>query len=124
MVPYDRGGAATAWVSETADRADTAAPVLGMLTVPTFELAAVPVISSHLVDDAQIDIVNWMVDSVGVIVRGRRGHRVCGRNRRRAAEGRFVLPCRGRRGRNADVGQRPLPPANRPRSPASQPMMC
>ncbi|TFF20557.1 phage major capsid protein [Jiella endophytica] len=62
--PFAISGAESGWVSETADRDQTAAPQLAELTFPTMELYAMPAATAALLDDAAVDIDRWIGEEV------------------------------------------------------------
>ena len=57
-------GAAAAWAAETGARAETTAPTLSLLDFPAAELYAMPAATQALLDDAFIDIDEWLADEV------------------------------------------------------------
>jgi HK97 family phage major capsid protein len=62
--PISRGGAASGWVSETAARPETDSPTLDLLDFPTAELYAMPAATTQLLDDAMVDIDQWLAEEV------------------------------------------------------------
>jgi HK97 family phage major capsid protein len=62
--PVSRGGAASGWVTETAARPETTAPSLDLIDFPTAELYAMPAATSQLLDDAMVDIDQWLAEEV------------------------------------------------------------
>ena len=60
--PTSLGGAASGWVGETASRPETTAPTLASVDFPTAELYAMPAASQALLDDAVVDIEQWLAD--------------------------------------------------------------
>lgn len=64
--PFATGGAVTGWVGETAARPETDAPVLAELQFPTVELYAMPAASSALLDDAVVNIDDWLAEEVRI----------------------------------------------------------
>jgi HK97 family phage major capsid protein len=62
--PFAITDAATGWVAETAARPETNAPTLAELAFPTMELYAMPAATSALLDDAAVDIDEWIADEV------------------------------------------------------------
>ncbi|GAB4525459.1 MAG: phage major capsid protein [Amphiplicatus sp.] len=62
--PVSLGGAAAGWVGETAARPETTAPTLSSVDFPTMELYAMPAASQALLDDAVVDIEQWLADEV------------------------------------------------------------
>lgn len=57
-------GAASGWVSETAARPQTNSPTLVELAFPAMELYAMPAATQTLLDDAIVDIDQWIADEV------------------------------------------------------------
>ncbi len=62
--PVSLGGAAAGWVGETAGRIQTQAPTISAIDFPTQELYALPAASQTLLDDAVVDIEQWLADEV------------------------------------------------------------
>ena len=62
--PFAITGAATGWVGETAARPETAAPTLAELQFPTMELYAMPAATQSLLDDAAVNLDQWLADEV------------------------------------------------------------
>jgi HK97 family phage major capsid protein len=62
--PVSRGGAASGWVTETAARPETTSPSLDLIDFPTAELYAMPAATSQLLDDAMVDIDQWLAEEV------------------------------------------------------------
>jgi HK97 family phage major capsid protein len=62
--PFAITDAAAGWVAETAARPETNAPTLAELAFPTMELYAMPAATSALLDDAAVDIDEWIADEV------------------------------------------------------------
>jgi HK97 family phage major capsid protein len=62
--PVSRGGAATGWVSETAARPETDAPSLELIEFPAAELYAMPAATQQLLDDAMVDVEQWLAEEV------------------------------------------------------------
>ncbi|MEZ5851835.1 MAG: phage major capsid protein [Hyphomicrobiaceae bacterium] len=62
--PYSTTGLGTGWVAETAARPETTTPTLDALTFPTMELYAMPAATSALLDDAAVDIDEWIAEEV------------------------------------------------------------
>ena len=62
--PVSQGGAASGWVGETAARPQTATPTLASLDFPAMELYAMPAASQTLLDDAVVDVEQWLADEV------------------------------------------------------------
>jgi len=62
--PFAITDAATGWVAETAARPETGTPTLAELAFPTMELYAMPAATSALLDDAAVDIDQWIAEEV------------------------------------------------------------
>lgn len=62
--PFATTGTDTGWVAETAARAQTNTPVLAELQFPTMEIYAMPAASSTLLDDAIVNIDEWLAEEV------------------------------------------------------------
>lgn len=63
----DRDAAAAGWTSETGAVSDTTTPQVGKRTIYVHELYAQPKATQKLVDDAAIDIENWIAEKVASI---------------------------------------------------------
>ncbi len=61
---FSVSGPATGWVGETAARPQTASPGLAELSFPAMELYAQPAATQTLLDDAVVDIDQWIADEV------------------------------------------------------------
>lgn len=62
--PITLSGPATGWVGETATRPTTNAPTLAELSYPTTELYAMPAATTAFLDDAAVDVGQWIADEV------------------------------------------------------------
>jgi HK97 family phage major capsid protein len=62
--PFAITGAGSGWIAETAARPETTTPTLAELAFPTMELYAMPAATSALLDDAAVDIDEWIADEV------------------------------------------------------------
>jgi len=62
--PFMTSGPAVGWVAETAARAQTTSPVLDELTFPAMELYAMPAATQTLLDDAAVNIDEWLAIEV------------------------------------------------------------
>lgn len=62
--PYAISGFATGWVGETDARPETDSPKLAELAFPTVELYAMPAATQSLLDDAAVDIDQWIAEEV------------------------------------------------------------
>lgn len=60
----DTGEMAAAWVAETADREDTNTAQIGRNSIDTHEMYAQPKATQKLIDDASIDIEEWVAQRV------------------------------------------------------------
>jgi HK97 family phage major capsid protein len=57
-------GPTTGWVAETADRTATDAQTIAALSFPTAELYAMPAATAQFLDDAAVDVGQWIADEV------------------------------------------------------------
>jgi HK97 family phage major capsid protein len=64
--PFAITGAATGWVAETGTRAQTTSPTLAELAFPTMELYAMPAATQTLLEDAAVNIDEWVAEEVRV----------------------------------------------------------
>ncbi|MEM9494848.1 MAG: phage major capsid protein [Pseudomonadota bacterium] len=62
--PVSNGDGVAGWVGETGARIETASPSLSAIEFPTMELYAMPAASQTLLDDAVVDIEQWLADEV------------------------------------------------------------
>jgi HK97 family phage major capsid protein len=62
--PFVISGAGADWVGETALRPLTTSPTLAELVFPTMELCAMLAAASSLLDDAVVDIDNWLAEEI------------------------------------------------------------
>ncbi|MFN3547633.1 MAG: phage major capsid protein [Mesorhizobium sp.] len=62
--PYAVSGPATGWVGETAARPQTASPTLAELQFPTAELYAMPAATASLLEDAAVDLDQWIAAEI------------------------------------------------------------
>lgn len=62
--PFSVTGPATGWVGETAARPQTDSPVLAELSFPAMELYAMPAATATLLDDAAVNIDQWIAEEV------------------------------------------------------------
>ena len=62
--PFATSGTSTGWIGETAARPQTNTPVLAELSYPTMELYAMPAATSTLLDDAIVNIDEWLAEEV------------------------------------------------------------
>ncbi|MBX9592497.1 MAG: phage major capsid protein [Hyphomonadaceae bacterium] len=62
--PFAITGAEAGWIAEAAVRPETGTPTLAELAFPTLELYAMPAATSALLDDAAVDIEEWIAEEV------------------------------------------------------------
>ncbi|MFQ5563871.1 MAG: phage major capsid protein [Parvularculaceae bacterium] len=62
--PVSIGGGAAGWAAETGARAETTTPTLSAIDIQTMELYAMPAASQTLLDDAVVDVEQWLADEV------------------------------------------------------------
>ncbi|MBA5776361.1 phage major capsid protein [Stappia sp. F7233] len=62
--PFSISGPQTGWVGETAARPQTNGPTLAELAFPTMELYAMPAATATLLDDAAVDVDQWIAEEV------------------------------------------------------------
>ncbi|MEM9233783.1 MAG: phage major capsid protein [Pseudomonadota bacterium] len=62
--PYPTTDFGSAWVGETASRPETTTPALQALDFQTMELYAMPATTQALLDDAVVDVSQWIADEV------------------------------------------------------------
>lgn len=62
--PINMGGATAGWVSETGTRSESTSPSLKELAFPVHEMYAMPGATQTLLDDANINIEQWLADEV------------------------------------------------------------
>lgn len=62
--PFSITGAEAGWIAETAARPETDSPTLAELSFPTMELYAMPAATSALLDDAAVNIEEWIAEEV------------------------------------------------------------
>jgi HK97 family phage major capsid protein len=62
--PFSVSGAGAGWVAETGTRSTTTSPTLAELSFPTMELYAMPAATPALLDDAAVDIDQWIAEEV------------------------------------------------------------
>ncbi|MCF6199468.1 MAG: phage major capsid protein [Hyphomicrobiaceae bacterium] len=62
--PFSISGPGTGWVGENAARPETTSPALAELTFPTMELYAMPAATSTLLDDAAVNVDEWIAEEV------------------------------------------------------------
>ncbi len=64
---YSTTGPAAGWVAETAARPQSSSPLLAELAFPSAELYAMPAATQTLLDDAVVDIDQWIADEVETV---------------------------------------------------------
>ncbi|WP_425351421.1 phage major capsid protein [Kumtagia ephedrae] len=64
--PFSIGGPAVGWVAETAARTQTNSPTLDELQFPTAELYAMPAATPTLLEDAVIDLDQWIAAEIEI----------------------------------------------------------
>ena len=64
-IPEDIGIAECEWADETSARGETGTPKVGQRSINAFELVAKPKASNRLLEDAGIDIEQWLGQKVG-----------------------------------------------------------
>jgi HK97 family phage major capsid protein len=64
--PFAITGAATGWVAETGTRDQTTSPTLAELAFPTMELYAQPAATQTLLEDAAVNIDEWVAEEVRI----------------------------------------------------------
>lgn len=62
--PISIAGPNVGWVGETDVRPETASQTLAEITYPTMELYAMPAATSNFLDDAAVDVGQWIADEV------------------------------------------------------------
>src|SRR6185503_3096107 len=62
--PFMTTGPATGWVGETDARTQTTSPVLDKLSFPAMELYAMPAATATLLEDAAVNIDEWIAGEV------------------------------------------------------------
>ncbi len=62
--PFATTRAAAGWVGETAQRPETTPPQLAELTFPAMELYAMPAATQTLLDDAAVDVGQWLAEEI------------------------------------------------------------
>ncbi len=64
---FSTGGPASGWVAETDPRPQTGNQQIADMTFPAMELYAMPAATQTLLDDAVVDIEQWIADEVSVV---------------------------------------------------------
>jgi len=65
--PITSAGAATGWVAETDARTETTAPTISSIEYPAMEIYAMPAATQALLDDAQVNIEQWLANEVQIV---------------------------------------------------------
>lgn len=65
--PFTTSGLSSGWVGETESRGETQSPQLSELEFPAMELYAMPSATSTLLDDAAINIDQWLAEEVQTV---------------------------------------------------------
>ncbi|QCK86626.1 phage major capsid protein [Phreatobacter aquaticus] len=65
--PFAKTGPAFGWVGETASRTTTDSPVLAEQVFPAMELYAMPAATQTLIDDAAVDLEQWIASEVETV---------------------------------------------------------
>lgn len=63
-VLIDRSDLGSGWATETAALTETAAPQIERISIPLYELAAMPKASQRLLDDSAFDIEGWLAGRI------------------------------------------------------------
>ncbi|MFW2587557.1 phage major capsid protein [Sagittula sp. SSi028] len=63
-VLIDRNDTGAGWASETATAAETATPTIERISIPLFELNAMPKVSQRLLDDSAFDVESWLAGRI------------------------------------------------------------
>jgi len=65
--PFMTSGPVAGWAAETAARPETTSPVLAELAYPAMELYAMPAATQALLDDAQVNVEEWLAQEVDTV---------------------------------------------------------
>ena len=71
--PYSIAGLSTGWVAETAVPPQTATPTLAANVYPTMELYAMPAATPNLLEDAVVNIDQWLAEEVNIAFASQEG---------------------------------------------------
>lgn len=63
-VLVDHGEMGSGWASETASLSETSTPQIDRISIPLYELAAMPKASQRLLDDVAFDIETWLANRI------------------------------------------------------------
>lgn len=83
--PYSITGPATGWVGETDARPQTASAKLAELQFPTMEIYAMPAATATLLDDAAVNVEQWIAEEVETAFAEQEGGSLRQRQRRQQA---------------------------------------
>ena len=75
--PFNLGGTDSGWVGESDSRPQTNASQLALLEYPVMELYAMPAATQSLLDDAVVNIEQWMADEVAITFAEQEGAAFC-----------------------------------------------
>jgi HK97 family phage major capsid protein len=89
--PFMTAGPAVGWVGETDSRSQTTSPTLDALSFPAMELYAMPAATATLLDDAAVNIDEWIAAEVELSFAEQEGDGLRQRRRHQQAEGLFEL---------------------------------
>lgn len=62
--PIASNGATAGWAGETQSRPETATPTMSVIEFPAMELYAMPAATQSLLDDAYVNVEQWLADEV------------------------------------------------------------
>jgi len=65
--PVSQGGVGTGWVGESEARPETSAANLSVLDFPAMELYAMPAATQSLLDDAYVDLEQWLAGEIQTV---------------------------------------------------------
>jgi len=71
--PVTIAGAAVGWVAETASRPQTSSQTIDAINFPTAELYAMPAATAQFLDDAAVDVGQWIADEVNAAFAAQEG---------------------------------------------------
>ncbi len=63
-VLIDQNDTGAGWASETASAAETATPTIERISIPLYELNAMPKVSQRLLDDSAFDVESWLANRI------------------------------------------------------------
>ena len=85
--PFMTAGPAVGWVGETDARPQTTSPTLDQLSFPAMELYAMPAATATLLEDAAVNLDQWLAAEVDQAFADAGRHRLRHRRRHQQAEG-------------------------------------